>query len=639
MKKGISIIIPCYNVEKYLSRCIDSILNQTYKDYEIIMVDDCSTDNTWSIINQYSKNYSNCIAIKNEKNSGAGYSRNKALEIAKYDYISFIDSDDYIEDNFYLELLNSIEKEESDVAVCDIYVRYIDGETQDVRSSASQDPSDKYWFINNGLAASPCNKIFKREQLLKYPFAEGIMNEDVPTVLAILINCSKIAYCKSTYYNYVQHKNSIQNKNLSDKKLDIFKALDLLEERVPRNEQNNKYWTAIVFNQLIMFLIYVIPKDDSFLERKKFLKKFYKLCLKYDIYKNNLWWDFLADQGKYHNIYYRFYIKFLRMRCYFLASLIISMYKFYNKHLKKPIIKENINMNDLIKLSKRQQMMKDRYNISVVIPNYNYEQFLYQRLYSILNQKIKVSEIIILDDCSTDNSRLIIDEIVKKLNKYINIKSVYNETNSGSAFKQWRKGFEIANGEYIWIAEADDYCNCNFLKEIVKPIKKDKDVVISYSDTAFINKDGMMILRTIKPEIDIMKTGHWDTNFINDGKNEIKNYSFLNCTIANVSSVLFKKNNYSKYFEESGKFKQAGDWLFYVNVMSQGKIAFCNKALNYYRVHGNNVTSTTKKQAHFDEIKLVHKSINKKMEFNEFQKNEIEKRYSFLAKVWDIKLH
>ena len=233
----------------------------------------------------------------------------------------------------------------------------------------------------------------------------------------------------------------------------------------------------------------------------------------------------------------------------------------------------------------------------------------------------------------------IIDEIVKKLNKYINIKSVYNETNSGSAFKQWRKGFEIANGEYIWIAEADDYCNCNFLKEIVKPIKKDKDVVISYSDTAFINKDGMMILRTIKPEIDIMKTGHWDTNFINDGKNEIKNYSFLNCTIANVSSVLFKKNNYSKYFEESGKFKQAGDWLFYVNVMSQGKIAFCNKALNYYRVHGNNVTSTTKKQAHFDEIKLVHKSINEKMEFNEFQKNEIEKRYSFLAKVWDIKLH
>ena len=164
----------------------------------------------------------------------------------------------------------------------------------------------------------------------------------------------------------------------------------------------------------------------------------------------------------------------------------------------------------------------------------------------------------------------------------------------------------------------------------------DKEVILSYSDTAFINADGNIFMKTIKNEIDIMKTGHFDNSFVNDGKEEIRNYAFLNCTIANVSSVVFKNNDYSDYFKMSGEFKQAGDWLFYINVMSNGKIAYSSKALNYYRLHGSNVTSTTKKQAHFDEIKRIHDYMRKNYKITKEHEKYIEERYLFLKKVWNL---
>lgn len=637
MKSGISVIIPCYNVENYLECCVESILNQSYKNLEIILVDDCSTDNTWKLIKKYQKKYNNIIGIRNDENKGAGYSRNRALEIASYDYISFIDSDDYIELNFYESMITQMKKEKSDVVVCDIFVRYDNVDGTDTRSIACTEIGDKYSFINNGLAASPCNKIFKKELLLKYKFIEGIMNEDVPTVLAILISSSKISYNTDTYYNYIQRKSSVQNANLSDKRLNIFKALDSLEERIPRNKKNEKYWDAIIYNQVIMFLVYVIPKEKNSQKRKEFLKKFNQLSLKYNIRRNPLLWNFLAIQGKKHGAYYRLFIKFTCEGHYGIANAMISFYHWYNQKVKKSVIKENITMDDLVQIAKKQSKMKSNtMKISVVVPNYNYERFLFQRIYSILSQTVKIDELIILDDCSKDNSRELIDKIVSRLNEYINIKKVYNEINSGTAFKQWEKGFTIAEGDYVWIAEADDYCEKDFLKRVTKPIKKDKDIVISYVDTAFIDKDGYVFMKTIKPEIDILKTGHWDHDFVVSGMEEIKNYAYLNCTIANVSSVLFKKANYSSIFKESGKYKQAGDWLFYVNVMKQGKIAFSNKAINYYRVHGNNVTSVTKKQAHFDEIVRIHKKLDKELKLNSNQKKEIEKRYKFLKKVWNL---
>ena len=294
-------------------------------------------------------------------------------------------------------------------------------------------------------------------------------------------------------------------------------------------------------------------------------------------------------------------------------------------------------MNSLIKLSKKQQNKKQKGpTVSVIIPNYNYEKFMYQRLYSILNQNYKINEIIILDDCSTDNSRKLIDDIISKLKDYIDIKSIYNNQNSGSAFKQWEKGFKNAKSEYVWIAEADDYCNKKLLKTLINPILNDNDIVISYANTAFIDAQGKIIMRSVVPEIDIMKTGHWNNSFISIGKDEYKKYAFLNCTIANVSSCIIKNDNYDKEFEMSKNYKQAGDWLFYVNVMQKGKVAYNKNTLNYYRVHGVNVSSTMKKEAHLKEIKNIHDYYRSQYGLDDNQEKEIKKRYTFLKDAWKI---
>ncbi len=648
MKKNesefISIIIPCYNVEKYIEKCTDSIFNETYKNFEIILVDDCSTDNTYKILCNIKKKHKNVSVLKNEKNSGAGYSRNQGIKASKYDIISFIDSDDYIEQNYHEELLKSMNKEKSDIAVCDIYVKYDKsfGKTMtDGRSIACNGEVNKYNIVNNGLAASPCNKLFKKELLLNNLFPEGIMNEDIATVIGCILDANKISYTDKTYYSYYQRKTSVQNEKISMKRFDIFKSIEILENRKAKEISKNKdIFDALIYNQVIMFFVYVIPKETNFFYRYKLLKKFNQLSHKYKIRQNHLLWDFLESLPKKSKWFYKAVLKANCNSLYFTSDCLFQIYRIhkFRQDKSKSKIKDNIGMNDLIEMAKKQKDLKENnFSISVVIPNYNYERYMYQRIYSILYQKIKINELIILDDCSSDNSRELIDKIVEELSKYINIKKVYNKTNSGSAFKQWRKGFELAKSDYVWIAEADDYCDKNFLKSITKPLKKFKDIVISYSDTAFINNDGYIIMNSIKTEIDVMKTGHWNHNFIDDGVDEIKKYSFLNCTIANVSSVLFKNDNYDDFFEESGKYKQAGDWLFYNNVMSKGKISYIDKPLNYYRVHGDNVTSLTKKQNHFDEIKRVHKYFDEKYKFNAKQNKEINLRYKFLRKVWKVK--
>lgn len=637
-KKGISIIIPCYNVERYIVNCLNSIKKQLKNiNHEIILVDDKSKDKTKQVIKKYLENTdANIIFIENDKNIGAGASRNKALKQAKYDYISFVDSDDFLDDNFYEEMLFTIEKSDADVVICDINFVYEDG-TPDLLNKVCDGKVNKYKLINNGLAASPCNKIIKKELLLEFPFAEGIMNEDVASIIAIIANCNKAVVTHNTKYNYIQRGSSIQNSSLSEKRLDIFKSIEILEERIKDNLEYEYFMPAVVFQQIILFFAYIPIKEPNYFKRAKFLRKFYKYSKKYNLRQNPLYWNFLELNNKKSKIYYKILFKLNCNGFSYTCSLIMSLYRIYKKiRLNTTVIESDITMETLVKAAIKNQKSKVKKTITVAIPNYNYSEFLFQRLYSILYQKYKIDEIIILDDCSQDNSRLIIDNIEENLSPYIKIKKIYNEKNSGSVFKQWKKALSESQSEYLWIAEADDYCDKHFLSSIMKMVEKDEEISIAYTDTAFINKEGVKILKSIKPEIDIMKTGHWDKHFINDGKEEINNYAFLNCTIANVSSVIFKKFDYTECFDELTTYKQVGDYLFYINAMDKGKIAFYNKPLNYYRLHGNNVTSTTKKQLHLNELKRVHQYIDNKYHLNSKQKKEIQKRYKFLERVWEL---
>lgn len=648
MNKLISIIIPCYNIENYIEKCIESIENQTYKDIEIIAVDDCSKDGTIVKLKELQERYSNLQVYQNDKNRGAAYSRNFAMKKAKGEYIGFVDSDDYITDDYYEKLMETAEKEKADLVATDIEIVYENNSNAPILSRACLGEVTKFNLVNNGLAASPCNKIIKKELIEKYPFLEGKINEDVASILPAIVKAKKVAYVQGIKYFYVQRNNSVQNEEVTTKRLEMFDSINTCFERIKDDKDFKKYQSAILYQQVLLLYMVIIPKQKDYEKRQELLDIFMEKQEKYNLYKNKHIKHFIKEQPKKERRFYKDMAKCLKRKETTIANEIIEnkdkmdktkekIKDVIRKLTKRTVIRRYIEVKDLEKLAKKQsKKQQGDIKISVVIPNYNYENFLLPRIYSILNQTEKIHELIILDDCSKDNSRKLIDEIVEKIAPYIKVQKVYNQENSGCAFKQWKKGFALATGDYVWIAEADDCCDKTLLKNIIKPIKQDKNIYISYADTAFINAWDKIILPTIKPEIDIRKTNHWESDFVDNGLEEIKNYTFLNCIIANVSSCIIKRDNYDDIFEKIIEYKQAGDWLFYVSVMKKGDIAFCNKPLNYYRLHGNNVTSVTKKQKHFDEIVRIHGEIRNMIEMTPWHEDEIQKRYDFLKRVWDL---
>lgn len=634
----LSIIVSVYNTEKYVSKCIDAILNQTYQNIELIIINDGSTDNSLNVIKKYF-NDKRVKFIDNQINKGLSYSRNIGLKEASGNYVGFIDSDDFIDSNYYESLMDSIINEQADMAICDMKFKYTGIDEHELLVPCSPEyPFNKVNVIDCGIAASACNKVFKKELIMKYEFAEGKVNEDIAVVIPAIVNAKKVVYTPDVYYYYMQRNNSMQNSRFQDKRFDIFIGVDDTLKRIENCPDYDKIKDAIVYNQIIVILSNIIPKEKNLFRRYHILKKFHQLSQKYNIRQNNYYWRFIDLSGKRHQIYYKSLYKAVDNNHITLANLLILAYDFLSIFIKtKPVITKATIDDVKVAAIYNCHLREPKIKISVVVPNYNYARFMYQRIYSILCQDYKISELIILDDCSKDESREVIDKIAKAIKNQIKIRTIYNDTNSGSAFKQWQKGFKEASYDYVWIAEADDYCSDHFLKNVVKPIHHDSNIMISYTNTAFIDVNGNIIVKSIIPEIDIQKSNHWEESYINNGLDEIKNYSYLNCTIANVSSCIIKKDNYDEYFKLSGEYKQAGDWLFYVNVMQHGNISYHNEILNYYRVHGNNVSSTMNHEKHIAEINKIHAYYLKQFKLDHEHEIKMQERIQFLKDAWHLK--
>lgn len=644
INEKISVIIPCYNVENFVEKCVNSIINQTYKNLEIIVIDDKSTDNTYEILqNLYKKNENKFILLQNEKNGGLAYTRNRGVKIATGKYIGFIDSDDYVDKNYYKKLVEKMVQDDADFIVNDIQLVDEEGKNIVPVKKACIGEVNKLNIVDNGLAASACNKIIRKDLLEKYPFYEGKINEDIASVLPAVVHSKKVTYTDKVVYNYVQRKGSIQNSEFTEKRYDAFETVRLCLDRIKNEKEFKKYKDAIILHQILEIYIYIIIEIEDEEKRLHLIEKFIEKIDEYnfEIWKISNFRKFIKRHRRNIRWYYFLVSKLLMFRNAKTVNNLISFRKNFKTNLKKLIGKNKENgkytIQQLVKLAKKQNKLKDeKIKISVVIPNYNYEKFLIRRIYSVLNQTSKIYEIIILDDCSTDSSIQLIDSICDELKDLIKIKKIYNKENSGSAFSQWAKGIENADGDYIWIAEADDYCNKNMIKVLLKKVEIQRDISIAYVDSAFTDVKGNIFLKTIKPEIDIMKTGHWNSDFIDDGIYEIKNYAFLNNIIANVSSCIIKNDDYSNIYDEIKKYKQSGDWVFYLEVMSRGKIAYVNKAFNYYRVHPTQITSNMKKEKHLKEIIDIYDMISKKYGTNKFQKEQRKKRIKVLEKAWNI---
>ena len=220
--------------------------------------------------------------------------------------------------------------------------------------------------------------------------------------------------------------------------------------------------------------------------------------------------------------------------------------------------------------------------ISVIIPNYNHAKFLAQRIESVFNQTYQNFEVIVLDDCSTDNSKEIIEQY-KNHPKITHV--VYNEVNSGSVFKQWLKGIKLAAGNYIWIAESDDYCDYNFLEVLNSSIEvNDADIV--YAESASVNEYND-VLNYFEWWYDSLNDTKWKSDYCNSTADELSNYMLYRCTIINLSAVVFKKSkNIIDLMEQITSFKYCGDWMLWTRYFKvANKICFTRKTKNYFRSH------------------------------------------------------
>ncbi len=245
--------------------------------------------------------------------------------------------------------------------------------------------------------------------------------------------------------------------------------------------------------------------------------------------------------------------------------------------------------------------------VSVIVPNYNHAKFLNKRIDSILGQTYKNYEILLLDDCSTDNSReLLQNYAIKYPDK---IKTIFNETNGKNVFKQWRKGIENSCGDLIWICESDDYCENDFLEKLVEQFKN-PGVNIAFGRIQFCDLEDNL-LKGLDGYREGAESGIWSETLVRPANQWFSGGFGVNNIIANVGGCVFKKQNLdSKIWEEAQTYKILGDWFLYSHISNGGLIAYEPKAVAYFRQHGSNTSVssfTTSKyyEEHFSLMKTL----------------------------------
>lgn len=228
----VSVIVPVYNVEKYIEKCLDSLVNQTLKDIEIIIVNDGSKDNSIKIINKYLSNHKNIVYLE-KQNGGLSDARNYGMKYAKGDYIAFLDSDDYVDKTIYEKMYNKAIQENADFVECDFYWVYPNKKKEDVGYIYK----NKKEMLTYARVVA-WNKLIKRE-IIKEKFPLKLNYEDVEFFYKLIPNINRFSFVKEPLIYYIQREDSIVNKqnyktgqifNVLNNVLDYYKKMKIYDE-------------------------------------------------------------------------------------------------------------------------------------------------------------------------------------------------------------------------------------------------------------------------------------------------------------------------------------------------------------------------------------------------------------------------
>ena len=284
----VSVIVPAYNAEKYIKTCLNSILEQTLKELEIIVINDGSTDHTNDIMSEYEKQYPEIIRYILKENEGQGKARNIGIDLAKGEFITFVDADDTIAPTMLEEMLEKANEEQAEVVVCDYYEiigtkkvlkKAIPVKTQDLK---------KDYIIS---IAGPCNKLIATNLLKqnKLYFLETGIYEDIAMIPLLGVYANKIAYLEEPFYDYyIRQGSTMRQDTFNQKLLSIYKVLETLTNGFKESGQLEKYQQELEFIYIKHLLYAGVGRFLEYKQGRKEIKKIVQIIKRqYPNWKNN----------------------------------------------------------------------------------------------------------------------------------------------------------------------------------------------------------------------------------------------------------------------------------------------------------------------------------------------------------------
>lgn len=281
----ISVIVPVYNVENYLEKCLNSLVNQTLEEVEILVINDGSTDNSQKIIDEFQQKFPQKVKAFSKENGGLSDARNFGIDRATGNFLAFVDSDDYVSETMLQEMYDLAIKNQTELVICNL--QKVD-EHGNVTQKLTQIPNmpekidlEKNFSVFSDISYFACNKIFKRELFDGKRFQKGMHFEDIELIPQLLLQCKTLAKTDAFHYQYLERSNSI-SKSHTERGLDILKAVKNVEKSFEKSiysSKKNELKGFQILEGIYTFLAYLaFVKDDEVyqkmsLELKTFIRK------------------------------------------------------------------------------------------------------------------------------------------------------------------------------------------------------------------------------------------------------------------------------------------------------------------------------------------------------------------------------
>lgn len=567
-KAKVSVVLPIYNAEPYLRECLDSVINQTLKDIEVICVNDGSTDNSLNIIREYASKDKR-IKYIDKPNAGYGQTMNSGIDLARGEYIGIVEPDDFIKLDMYETLYNKANKEKLDIAKANLSV-FEDKNAQrfflDVKYMIA---SDKYGVVDTPFnlqdymnkSFNTCCALYRRgmliENKIRYNETPGAAYQDVSFWFKTHCTAKKMVVLDEHFYMYRQDNpnQSIRNPKLGDY---------LIAEH------------AMVYE--------FITKNN--------LNKFIPLCLAMKV--GGFLWYLSKIFGEYKNSFLdKIHAEFLDMQ----KNTTLD-FKYFDEYTKK--------MFNLIASDEYDNLK--HIGLSIIICAYNGEDYIQECLDSVINQTLKDIEIICVNDGSTDKTLDIMNEYAKIDNRI----KVINHENVGLAASR-NRALEIASGEYVMFVDCDDYIRLDAAYLLYHYAADNDQDMLSFSGNNFYNDSK-----------ELLNNPYWNFEWL-PKKFNLKKFNHTDCLhfmhkMAVSSCLTIYKRDFIK--QNDIKFPDGlcfEDNVFFLKSLIQAKsCGILNEKLYYRRIHSLSITQNW--NSHFGDflqVTIIVLEYLKKSQINE----------------------